>query len=189
MYRQLLLYSLLLQILSQRYLEIADSFKNYSSTQNLNGWNYGYYKNNDPRAIFNDFLPASSGTSASSNSWKIPSNYCQINKDTTHPSTGPGSNCGTTGFGLCKPSLKFDPNSSDSIYNALKNNGELWLYYDVRPVDSCDHLALNHPGIIQRISEKFNITKISESINPKHNGWSGITSSIRLVAIKKSNKL
>ena len=73
----------------------------------------------------------------------------------------------------------------DIFYNSLKDNGELWLYYDVRPVDSCDHLALNHHGIIQSLSEKFNITKISESINPKHNGWSGITSSIRLVAVKK----
>ena len=73
----------------------------------------------------------------------------------------------------------------DKFYQALKQNGELWLYYDVRPVDACDHLAVDNNKILTKLSEKFEISKISNQINPKHEGWSGITESVRLIARKK----
>jgi len=73
----------------------------------------------------------------------------------------------------------------DVFHNALKEGGQLWLYFDVRPVNACDHLALDDKRIIEKIESKFKIEKISRSINPKHIGWSGITSSIRMIATKK----
>ena len=71
------------------------------------------------------------------------------------------------------------------FHKALRNKGQLWLYYDVRPNDACDHLALNSEGIINKINEMFVIEKISHTTNPKHIGWSGITSSVRIIATKK----
>ena len=73
----------------------------------------------------------------------------------------------------------------DVFYNALKDNGELWLYYDVRPVNACDHLAVNHLKIVKTLRERFTITKMSEQINPKHVGWGAVTYSVRLIAVKK----
>jgi 2-polyprenyl-3-methyl-5-hydroxy-6-metoxy-1,4-benzoquinol methylase len=73
----------------------------------------------------------------------------------------------------------------DVFHKALKEGGQLWLYYDVRPVNACDHLAIDSKAILEKIETKFNIEKISHVINPKHKGWSGITSSVRLIATKK----
>jgi SAM-dependent methyltransferase len=73
----------------------------------------------------------------------------------------------------------------DVFHKSLKKNGQLWLYYDVRPNDACDHLALNSEGIIDKIKEMFIIESMSRDTNPKHIGWSGITSSIRIIATKK----
>lgn len=73
----------------------------------------------------------------------------------------------------------------DIFHQALKQDGELWLYYDVRPVDACDHLAVDNTKILAKLSKKFEISKTSKQINPKHLGWSGITESIRLIARKK----
>jgi cyclopropane fatty-acyl-phospholipid synthase-like methyltransferase len=72
----------------------------------------------------------------------------------------------------------------DKFYNFLAPNGELWLYYDVRPVDMSEHLAINNDKLIEKINKHFKIKQINEQINPKHIGWSGITKSIRLIATK-----
>jgi 2-polyprenyl-3-methyl-5-hydroxy-6-metoxy-1,4-benzoquinol methylase len=74
--------------------------------------------------------------------------------------------------------------SIDIFHSYIKKNGELWLYYDIRPEDSCDHLALDNDKIISKIKEKFIIKNISEELNPKHGGWSGVYKSIRIIAEK-----
>jgi 2-polyprenyl-3-methyl-5-hydroxy-6-metoxy-1,4-benzoquinol methylase len=73
----------------------------------------------------------------------------------------------------------------DKFKEILKPNGELWLYYDVRDENSDDHLKLDNEFILNKIQKYFTIEKISESINPKHIGWSKIKKSIRLIAKKK----
>jgi 2-polyprenyl-3-methyl-5-hydroxy-6-metoxy-1,4-benzoquinol methylase len=73
----------------------------------------------------------------------------------------------------------------DKFNSFLKNSGELWLYYDVRPIDCDNHLALDSDGILNKLKLHFDIIKIDETTNPTHVGWSKITKSIRLIAKKK----
>lgn len=67
----------------------------------------------------------------------------------------------------------------------LNDSGELWLYYDVRPVNCDNHLSLDSDVIINKIKTYFEIIKIDETINPVHIGWSKINKSIRVIAKKK----
>jgi hypothetical protein len=98
------------------YFEIADSYKNFSSVQNFNGWNYGYYQNSNPRTNFNFYSTATSGTDTHPYSWQIQNSYCQINKDTFHPTTGTTGSCSTTASGKCRPSLLWNVQSQHLSY-------------------------------------------------------------------------
>jgi len=76
-------------------------------------------------------------------------------------------------------------NFIDVFSDVLADEGELWLYYDVRSKDDSDHLALDDEKIQSKIKEKFNIKKIDLNINPIHLNWSSIYKSVRLIATKK----
>lgn len=69
--------------------------------------------------------------------------------------------------------------------NILNENGELWLYYDLRTMDSDDHLAIDNIKLMKTLEDHFDIIKISRDINPTHIGWSNIYESIRLILQKK----
>jgi 2-polyprenyl-3-methyl-5-hydroxy-6-metoxy-1,4-benzoquinol methylase len=72
----------------------------------------------------------------------------------------------------------------DKLHSLLPQDGELWLYYDVRPENSGNHLSIDNEKITKKIEEKFQIIKINEDINPTHINWSGIKKSVRLIAKK-----
>lgn len=73
----------------------------------------------------------------------------------------------------------------DKFYSLLIDDGFLWLYYDVRSKNDGSHLFLDNEKLLKKIESKFDIIKISEKINPKHEGWSSVNKSIRLIAKKK----
>ena len=76
-------------------------------------------------------------------------------------------------------------NAIDKFYNILSNNSELWLYYDLRNKNDEYHLMINEEKIMKKIKNKFDITKISYSINPVHIGWSSVNKSIRIIGKKQ----
>jgi 2-polyprenyl-3-methyl-5-hydroxy-6-metoxy-1,4-benzoquinol methylase len=80
-----------------------------------------------------------------------------------------------------------DPEYSfvEKFHSLLTNEGFLWLYYDVRSINSGDHLAINNTHLINKIEKYFEILKIDNSINPKHKGWSNVNESIRIIGKKK----
>jgi hypothetical protein len=112
-----IIYITYLTLIEASYFELADSYKNFSSVQNFNGWNYGYYQNSNPRASFTFYGGASSGNDVHPYSWKIDGNYCQINKDAFHPATGTAGSCSSTSFGKCRPSLLWNIPSRFTAYN------------------------------------------------------------------------
>lgn len=73
----------------------------------------------------------------------------------------------------------------DKFYDILSIGSELWLYYDLRTKNDCDHLMIDNEKIMEKIKNKFDIIKISESVNPKHNGWASVYKSIRIIGKKK----
>lgn len=73
----------------------------------------------------------------------------------------------------------------DKFWGMLKENGKLWLYYDVRSEDAGDHLALDNGKILEKIENLFTIEKINFDINPIHTNWSSIYKSVRIIASKK----
>ncbi len=70
------------------------------------------------------------------------------------------------------------------FHRALRPRGELWLYYDVRPVNADDHLAVDHASIVEKLRARFDVASYDGSVNPKHGRWSGVEKSIRLIATK-----
>lgn len=75
----------------------------------------------------------------------------------------------------------------DKFNEFLKPGGELWLQYDVRPHDCCDHLAVNDNAIIEKIKSQFELIKINNDINPICRGWSDVYKSTRIIAKKYSS--
>lgn len=73
----------------------------------------------------------------------------------------------------------------DKFHSLISDGGYMWLYFDVRNQNDENHLSIDRNKIIKKIETKFEILKISNDINPKHNGWSSINESIRIVAKKK----
>lgn len=73
----------------------------------------------------------------------------------------------------------------DKFYDILSNESELWLYYDLRTKDDGDHLMIDEEKIMKKIENKFDIIKLSDSVNPNHKGWSSVYKSIRLIGKKK----
>jgi 2-polyprenyl-3-methyl-5-hydroxy-6-metoxy-1,4-benzoquinol methylase len=73
----------------------------------------------------------------------------------------------------------------DKFHSLISDNGFMWLYFDVRTQNDESHLAIDRNKILKKIESKFDIIKISSNINPKHNGWSSIVESIRIIAKKK----
>jgi hypothetical protein len=69
--KTLLIYTLSIHSVQASYFELADSYKNFSSIQNFNGWNYGYYQNSNPRSSFTFYGGASSGNDVNPYSWKL----------------------------------------------------------------------------------------------------------------------
>lgn len=72
----------------------------------------------------------------------------------------------------------------EKFYDILSNNSELWLYYDLRNKNDGHHLAIDEEKIINKIKNKFDIIKISDSINPNHISWSSVNKSIRMICKK-----
>ena len=73
----------------------------------------------------------------------------------------------------------------DKFYTFLKNEGVLWLYYDVRDINDAEHLAIDNTKLLNKIKEKFDILNIDETTNPNHVNWGSVKKSIRLIAKKK----
>jgi 2-polyprenyl-3-methyl-5-hydroxy-6-metoxy-1,4-benzoquinol methylase len=78
----------------------------------------------------------------------------------------------------------FDYNFVDKFSSLLKDDGFMWLYYDVRDINDADHLAIDNEKLINKIKQHFEIIRIDESINPTHIGWSSVNKSIRLIGKK-----
>ncbi len=78
-----------------------------------------------------------------------------------------------------------DYNFVDKIFNLLNDDGEFWIYYDLRTHSSDDHLMIDNNKLFDKFKKYFNIIKISEDINPTHEGWSNVCKSIRLILRKK----
>lgn len=76
-------------------------------------------------------------------------------------------------------------NFVDKFSSILKTEGVMWLYYDIRDINDGDHLAINNEKLMSKIKQNFEIITLSESINPRHIGWSSVNKSIRMVAKKK----
>lgn len=73
----------------------------------------------------------------------------------------------------------------DKFFSFLKEDGILWLYYDVRDINDGEHLAIDNIKLLNKLRENFEILSIDETTNPKHFNWSSIKKSIRLIAKKK----
>jgi len=78
-----------------------------------------------------------------------------------------------------------DYNFVDKIFNSLNDNGEFWIYYDLRTVSSDDHLVIDDVKLLNKFKKYFDVIKMSEDINPTHEGWSNVYKSIRLILRKK----
>jgi 2-polyprenyl-3-methyl-5-hydroxy-6-metoxy-1,4-benzoquinol methylase len=76
-------------------------------------------------------------------------------------------------------------NVIDKFYEILSKDSELWLYYDLRTKNDGEHLMIDENKIIEKIESKFKIIKIDDKINPKHENWSSVYKSVRLIALKK----
>jgi SAM-dependent methyltransferase len=71
------------------------------------------------------------------------------------------------------------------FHSNLREGGLLWLYFDVRDVDDGHHLSVDSQRLLDKISKFFSIVKIDSSINPVHQGWASVRSSVRLIAQKR----
>jgi cyclopropane fatty-acyl-phospholipid synthase-like methyltransferase len=75
----------------------------------------------------------------------------------------------------------------DKFHSFLKDDGIMWLYYDVRDKNDGNHLRIDNLRLIEKMKSKFEILKMDNTINPKHSGWSSVNKSIRIIA-KKNGK-
>lgn len=67
------------------------------------------------------------------------------------------------------------------IKSMLKNDGQLFLYYDIRRMHSDGHYSIDHNTIYAYITENFNIIKQSLDVNPVHHNWSTVYQAYRAV--------
>ena len=75
----------------------------------------------------------------------------------------------------------------EKFHSLLSDEGILWLYYDVRNLNSGDHLSINDTQLMDEIKKYFNIVKIDNTINPTHKGWANVVYSTRLIAKKQQH--
>ena len=74
------------------------------------------------------------------------------------------------------------------VNNCMFNNGQLYLYYDLRTTNENDHYAINESLVRNSIHDLFEIVKEDYTINPNHVGWSKIYKSHRAILNKKPQR-
>jgi 2-polyprenyl-3-methyl-5-hydroxy-6-metoxy-1,4-benzoquinol methylase len=72
-------------------------------------------------------------------------------------------------------------NFLDKMKHMLKENGQIFLYYDIRKANADGHYAVDHSEVYSYISNNFIIIKESLEVNPVHNNWSKVYKSYRAV--------
>lgn len=78
-----------------------------------------------------------------------------------------------------------DFNFVEKIHEILNENGEFWIYYDLRTESAEDHLMIDNEKLMKKINKYFDIVNISDEINPTHIGWSNVYKSVRIILKRK----